>query len=89
MEKSFKITNSDGLHARPSALLVSAVSAFTADVQLSYKGKCVNLKSIMGVMSQGVGPGSVITISAEGVDAENVIRKVSEIINTERLGEEC
>jgi phosphocarrier protein len=89
MEKSFKITNSEGLHARPSTLLVSAVSAFTSNVQLSYKGKSVNLKSIMGVMSQGIGPGSVITISAEGADAEDAIRKVSDVINSERLGEEC
>lgn len=89
MEKNFKITTPEGLHARPSTLLVVAVTPYTSNVQLSYNEKSVNLKSIMGVMSQGIGPGAVITISAEGADAEEVIGKVTKVILSERLGEEC
>ncbi|QFF98069.1 phosphocarrier protein HPr [Psychrobacillus glaciei] len=89
MEKNFKITTPEGLHARPSTLLVVAVTPYTSNVQLSYNGKSVNLKSIMGVMSQGIGPGAVITISAEGVDEDEVIRKITEVILSERLGEAC
>jgi phosphocarrier protein HPr len=35
--------------------LVQTASKFDSDIQLEYNGKKVNLKSIMGVMSLGVG----------------------------------
>ncbi|MCZ8533866.1 HPr family phosphocarrier protein [Psychrobacillus psychrodurans] len=88
MEKTFKITTPEGLHARPSTLLVSAATAFTSNVLLSYNDKSVNLKSIMGVMAQGIAPGSVVTISAEGMDAEETILKLTEIIISNGLGVE-
>ncbi|WP_313892146.1 phosphocarrier protein HPr [Psychrobacillus sp.] len=89
MEKTFKITTPEGLHARPSTLLVSAVAAFTSDVQLTYNERTVNLKSIMGVMAQGISPGAVVTISAEGDDEEAAIAKVTEVITSQGIGEEC
>ncbi|WP_249662425.1 HPr family phosphocarrier protein, partial [Lysinibacillus fusiformis] len=54
MKKMYKITSPEGIHARPAALLVTAVNPFESDIQLTYKGKSVNLMSIMGVMSLGV-----------------------------------
>ncbi len=54
MKKTFKITTPEGLHARPSALLVTAVTPFECDVLLTYNDKSVNLKSIMGVMALGI-----------------------------------
>lgn len=87
MEKIFKITTSEGLHARPSTLLVSAVTPFNSEAQLTYNGKSVNLKSIMGVMAQSITTGSVVTISAEGEDAEELLSKVTEVIISKGLGE--
>ena len=56
MEKrDFHIIAETGIHARPATLLVQAASKFGSDVNLEYNGKSVNLKSIMGVMSLGVG----------------------------------
>ncbi len=55
MEKrDFTITSETGIHARPATILVQAASKYNSDVTLSYEGKSVNLKSIMGVMSLGV-----------------------------------
>ncbi|MEI4771479.1 HPr family phosphocarrier protein [Psychrobacillus sp. FJAT-51614] len=88
MEKIFKITTPEGLHARPSTLLVSAVTPFNSEVQLTYNGKSVNLKSIMGVMAQSVTTGSIVTIAAEGEDAEELLSKVKEVIISKGLGEE-
>ena len=56
MEKrDFHVVADTGIHARPATLLVQTASKFNSDVNLEYKGKSVNLKSIMGVMSLGVG----------------------------------
>lgn len=89
MEKSFKITTSEGLHARPISLLVTAVSRFDAEVQLTYKDKSVNMKSIMGVMSQGVSQGGVVTVSADGSDAEQLLQAVTEVMLSKGIGEVC
>lgn len=89
MKKIYKITAPEGLHARPAALLVTAVTPFECDVQLNYKEKSVNLKSIMGVMAQGVAPGSIVEISADGPDAEQLFQTVTEVIVSKGIGEEC
>ena len=89
MEKTFRIIISEGIHARPATLLVSSVGSFMADVLLIYKDKSVNLKSIMGVMAQAIPSGAVVKISANGIDEEEVIKKVTEVMISEGLGEEC
>lgn len=89
MKKTFKITTPEGLHARPTALLVTAVTPFECDVQLAYNDKSVNFKSIMGVMALGITPESIITISAEGADADKLMQTVTEVIITKGIGEEC
>jgi phosphocarrier protein len=64
---------------------VQTASKFEADIQLEYKGKKVNLKSIMGVMSLGIGQGAEITISAEGGDEANALQSLEELMKKEGL----
>ena len=86
MEKrDFTITAETGIHARPATLLVQTASKFASDITLEYKGKSVNLKSIMGVMSLGVGQGADVVISAEGADADDAIAAISETMTKEGL----
>lgn len=89
MKKMFNITAPEGLHARPAALLVTAVTPFECDVQLTYKEKSVNLKSIMGVMALGIAPESIVEISAEGPDAEKLFQTITEVMVSKGIGEEC
>lgn len=84
-EKQFKVTADTGIHARPATLLVQTASRFDSEVNLEYKGKKVNLKSIMGVMSLGIGQGADISISAEGSDSEEALRSLEELLNKEGL----
>ncbi|PLR97736.1 phosphocarrier protein HPr [Bacillus sp. T33-2] len=87
IQKQFKVTAETGIHARPATLLVQAASKFDSDINLEYKGKKVNLKSIMGVMSLGIGQGSDITISAEGSDQEDALRTLEDTLKNEGLAE--
>ncbi|WP_071131387.1 phosphocarrier protein HPr [Enterococcus timonensis] len=88
MEKrDFHIVAETGIHARPATLLVQTASKFNADINLEYKGKSVNLKSIMGVMSLGVGQGSDVTISVEGSDEADAIVAIEETMKKEGLSE--
>ncbi|EHR37785.1 phosphocarrier protein HPr [Facklamia languida] len=85
--KDFHIIAETGIHARPATLLVQTASKFSSDINLEYKEKSVNLKSIMGVMSLGVGQGSDVTISAEGSDEVEAIEAISETMKKEGLSE--
>ena len=84
-ERQFKVTADTGIHARPATLLVQTASRFDSEINLEFKGKKVNLKSIMGVMSLGIGQGADILISAEGSDSEEAIRSLEEVLNKEGL----
>lgn len=67
--------------------MVQSASKFNSDIQLTYKDKSVNLKSIMGVMSLGVGQGADVTISAEGADEADAINAIEETMKKEGLSE--
>ena len=88
MEKrEFHIIAETGIHARPATLLVQAASKFNSDINLEYNGKSVNLKSIMGFMSLGVGQGADVTITADGDDAKEAIEAIADTMKKEGLAE--
>ena len=88
MEKrEFHIIAETGIHARPATILVQAASKFSSDITLSYEGKSVNLKSIMGVMSLGVGQNAKVTITADGDDAKEAIEAIADTMKKEGLAE--
>ena len=84
-QKSYVIIDETGIHARPATMLVQTASKFESDIQLEYNAKKVNLKSIMGVMSLGVGKDAEITIYAEGSDEKEAIDAISEVLVNEGL----
>jgi phosphocarrier protein HPr len=87
VEKQFKVTAETGIHARPATLLVQTASKFDSEIYLEFKDKKVNLKSIMGVMSLGVGQGADIKISAEGSDEVEAVNSLEETLKKEGLAE--
>jgi len=86
-EKTFKITGETGLHARPATVLVNKAGQFQSEITLTYNGRSVNLKSIMGVMSLGVPKGSEIVITAEGNDDQDALNAIEGVLKSEKLGE--
>lgn len=87
VEKQFKVIDETGIHARPATLIVQKASKYNSDVQIEYKGKKINLKSIMGVMSLGIGFGAEIKIIAEGTDEQEALKGVEETLTKEGLAE--
>lgn len=85
-EQTFTITADTGVHARPATLLVNKAGQFESEVEVSYNGKNVNLKSIMGVMSLGIPKGAEVKITATGGDEAEAIEGVTEVVK-EHLGE--
>ncbi|MBR3839820.1 MAG: HPr family phosphocarrier protein [Erysipelotrichales bacterium] len=74
-----------GLHARPATVAVNAASKFKSEVKISYKGREVNMKSIMGVMSLGIPTQSEITITCTGEDEAQAAATIEEILRTQKV----
>lgn len=87
VEATFVITSDSGLHARPATKLVQSVTNVQSDVTLEYRGRSVNLKSIMGVMSLGIPKGAEIKIITAGRDEVAAIEAVNKVMREEQLGE--
>ena len=68
VNKLYTVIAESGIHARPASGLVQVASKFTSDILMEYEGKRVNLKSILGVMTLGVGQGASFAISIAGAD---------------------
>ncbi len=66
----------NGLEARPIAVLVQLASQFECKVYLETEGKRVNAKSIMGMMSLGLGVNESVTIETDGVDEDKAVEKL-------------
>lgn len=84
-KKQFKITSEVGLHARPATLLVQHASRFSCEVQIDYKNKQVNVKSIMGVMSLGMPKDAEFTVITDGHDEEEAIESITKLLSDEGI----
>lgn len=87
VERSTKILNRLGLHARPAAQLVKAAAQFTCEISVGKDGQWVNGKSILGVMTLAAEFGSTVTVRAEGDDAEEAATALIEILSRELVEE--
>ena len=74
-----------GLHARPATVAVNAASKFKCEVKVTFKGRSVNMKSIMGVMSLGIPTQSEITITCDGEDEDVAIATIEEVLRTQKV----
>src|SRR6266513_2947276 len=69
MTRDFMVANKLGIHARPAAMFVKIANRFTCEIFVEKDGEKVNGKSIMGLMMLAAGPGSKLTVHAQGQDA--------------------
>lgn len=80
VEKQFTVTDAQGIHARPASILVSTATKFKSEVTLIHNENTVNLKSILGVMSLGIGIDEEFKISANGVDEQDALNALEEAL---------
>ncbi|MCT4604787.1 MAG: HPr family phosphocarrier protein [Marinisporobacter sp.] len=86
MEKTVKILNESGMHARPAGAFVKMASSFTSDIQIETNGKVLNAKSIMNVLSLGLKKDDEIKIIANGNDEKEAIEGLVNLVNS-KFGE--
>lgn len=81
IRKSITIGISNGLEARPIAMLVQVASQYTSNIYLESEARKVNAKSIMGMMSLGLDNGESVTVSVDGADEEEAMKSIEEYLS--------
>jgi phosphotransferase system enzyme I (PtsI) len=75
------IINSDGIHARPAALIVEALASSEAQVTIATdRAKPVSARSPTALMSLGTQPGDVLWIEADGAGAEAAVDRIVALV---------
>lgn len=83
-EKTIRIQLTNGLEARPVAVLVQVASQYESSVYLEAEGKKVNAKSIMGMMSLGLDSGERVTVKCEGPDEEQAAQNIEKFLSGQK-----
>jgi len=86
ISKSFTIKNELGLHARVAALIVKVTEKYQSTVVLDKNGEKADGKSILDILTLACPKGSVITVTADGDDAGNVLEELGALIES-KFGE--
>ena len=79
--KEVKLTGTEALRTRAAAILVEKANNYDATILIEYENKKINAKSIMGVLTLGVKPGESLFIHANGVDEQEAINGLGDLIN--------
>lgn len=87
IKQTARIVNKLGLHARPSAQLVTVATKFQSEVYFTKEDLRINGKSIMGVMMLAAEMGSELTVECDGPDEKETMEAILEVINS-GFGEE-
>ena len=80
VEREFDILNRLGLHARAAAQLVRMANGFSSEIHVVKDEMEVNGKSIMGVLMLAAPKDTKILIRATGVDAEEALAAIGDLI---------
>ncbi|MCB2292107.1 HPr family phosphocarrier protein [Clostridium algoriphilum] len=82
VSKEVKVNNPKGLHARPATLLVRKAASFKSDIGIEFLGKKANIKSLIGILSLGVGSNTIVNVIANGVDEKLALEEIVTLINS-------
>ena len=82
ISRSVTVANRLGLHARAAARFVHLASRFQAQVRVSRGSHTMDGKSIMGILLLAAAAGSVLTVTADGEDAQAAVDALCGFIET-------
>ncbi|NLL04752.1 MAG: HPr family phosphocarrier protein [Clostridiaceae bacterium] len=85
-KKEITVNNVSGLESKPAALFIQKASNFKSNIWVEKGERKANAKSLLGLLSLGVGNGNKITIIAEGEDENQAISELESYLATD-LGE--
>jgi phosphocarrier protein len=82
VKREMAITNNIGLHARPATFFIQKANTFKSSVWIEKDDRKVNAKSLLGVLSLGIAKGMVVTLIADGVDENEAVDGLINLVQT-------
>jgi phosphotransferase system enzyme I (PtsI) len=82
IERTLKIVNSEGMHARPSGAVVAVASEFESELRIRCNERSVNGRSILELITLGATCGSELHLRASGADAGEMLDALSRLIGS-------
>ena len=81
-KRTATIVNESGLHARPASDFVQTASRFAADITIRRvdEEEAANAKSIIFLLSLGIGRGTEVEIEANGPDEQEAVDTLAVLI---------
>jgi phosphocarrier protein HPr len=86
IERTLRIKNKLGLHARAAVKFVNTANRFMADVRVVKDGSAIDGKSILGILTLAATQGTDIVIRLTGEDETAAAQSLAELIDN-RFGE--
>jgi phosphotransferase system HPr (HPr) family protein len=80
------IQNKLGLHTRAGAKLVDIAKKFSSRIELVYRDRLVDCKSIMGVITLGAQKDNILELIINGEDEQQALAAILQLINN-KFGE--
>ncbi|MFN0279672.1 MAG: HPr family phosphocarrier protein [Pyrinomonadaceae bacterium] len=89
LERSLRITNELGLHARAAAKLVRLANTFSSSITLTREDTSVSAdgKDILSVLQLAAGFGAKLSIATDGVDEQAALEHITKLF-ANKFGEE-
>ena len=69
-----------GLHNKQVTYFVQKAHEFKSSIWLESENRRMNAKSLLGIMSLGIVTGAVVTLSADGTDAEDAVNALESML---------
>lgn len=88
IEKTFTMTDPQGLHARPASAIVKVAKGFESEITLIAEDS-VSLKNLMKVLSQGIAPGTTFKVQASGADEDQAMQTIAGALSSEGMAQEA
>lgn len=82
LKRKIKISNSNGLHARPATKFAEIANKYTSEIRLKAKNKEVDGKSIIELLTLGAENGTEIVVSAKGSDAAEALDALEGLVKS-------
>jgi len=77
---TFKILNPQGFHVRPTKAFVDKSSSYQCDVFLDAKGRRINGKSSLGIMTLGLKQHDEVVLEVDGADEKQALEELGAIL---------
>ena len=78
--KEIVVRCESGLHNRQATYFVQKANEFESSIYLESGSRKMNAKSLLGIMSLGIGTGTTVILSAVGNDAEAAVNALEALL---------